>query len=73
MKLAERIRNVRTAYGLSQIEVANRCNMSQCSYSQIERLAGKAQFNTLEKVAEAIGVSTPFLIDLTNPDFKEVK
>lgn len=71
MKLAERIRNIREAKQLSQAEVADKCNISPQAYGQIERQAGNASFNTLSKVALAIGVSLPFLVDISNPNFIE--
>lgn len=71
MKLAERIRNIREAKQLSQAEVADKCDISPQAYGQIERQAGNASFNTLSKVATAIGVSLPFLVDIQNPDFIE--
>lgn len=71
MKLAERIRNIREAKKLSQAEVADKCDISPSAYGQIERQAGNSSFNTLSKVAIALGVSLPFLVDIQNPDFIE--
>lgn len=71
MKLAERIRNIREAYNLSQAEIADKCDISPSAYGQIERQAGNSSFYTLAKVAAAIGVSLPFLIDIGNPNFIE--
>jgi transcriptional regulator with XRE-family HTH domain len=70
MKLAERIRNIREAHLLSQAEVADKCEMSPQAYSKIERLAGNSSFNTLSKIADAIGVSVSFLVDIHNPNFE---
>lgn len=71
MKLAERIRKIREAYQYSQAEIADKCDISPSAYGQIERQAGNSSFNTLSKVAIAIGVSLPFLVDIQNPDFIE--
>lgn len=73
MLLANRIRLIREAYNLTQSEVADKCNISTSAYGQIERKASKCSFETLLKIAKAIGVSLPFLIDLDNESFKEAK
>jgi transcriptional regulator with XRE-family HTH domain len=71
MLLANRIKEIREAYGFTQIEVAAKINISASAYGQIERKAGNSSFNTLEKIAKAIGVSLPFLVDIKNPSFLE--
>lgn len=71
MLLANRIRNIRQAYQYSQAEIAYKCDISPQAYGQIERQAGNASFNTLSKVATAIGVSLPFLVDIDNLHFIE--
>lgn len=71
MILAERIRKIREAYQYSQAEIAYKCDISPQAYGQIERQAGNSSFNTLSKVAIAIGVSLPFLVDIQNPEFIE--
>lgn len=73
MKLAERIRNIREAQGLTQLEVATAIDISPSAYGQIERKAGKCTFETLSKIGSALEVSLPFLIDIENPNFKEQK
>lgn len=66
MILANRIREIRQAYNLTQSEVAHRCGISTSAYGQIERRANKCTFETLNKIANSIGVSLPFLIDIHN-------
>ena len=73
MLLANRIKSIREAYHLTQFEVAVRCQMTTSAYGQIERKASKCTFETLMKVAVAIGVSLPFLVDLESDFFVEVK
>jgi transcriptional regulator with XRE-family HTH domain len=73
MVLANRIRQIRESYHLTQSEVAYRCGISPSAYGQIERKAGKCTFETLSKIAIAIGVSLPFLIDIENHTFVEIK
>lgn len=73
MLLAIRIRKIREAYQLTQEEVAFKCNMSASAYGQIERRAGRSSYDTLSKIAEAIGVSVAFLIDIDNQEFIEQK
>jgi transcriptional regulator with XRE-family HTH domain len=71
MELANRIRNIREAYGYSQAEIACKCDITPQAYGQIERRAGKASFETLQKIANAIGVSIAFLVDISLHQFIE--
>ncbi|MCA6392818.1 MAG: helix-turn-helix transcriptional regulator [Chitinophagaceae bacterium] len=61
MQLANRIRQIRQAYGFSQAEIAHKCEITPSAYGQIERKARNSTFKTLQKIATAIGVSLPFL------------
>lgn len=69
--LATRIRLIREAYNLTQAEIAYRCGISPSAYGQIERKASNSTFETLEKIASAIGVSISFLVDINNPELIE--
>ena len=73
MVLANRIRQIREANNFTQAEVAFKCEISPSAYGQIERKASKCSIETITKVADAIGVSMPFLIDLSSREFIEVK
>ena len=71
MLLANRIKQIREAHSLTQLEVAAKINISASAYGQIERRAGSSSFDTLQKIADAIGVTLPFLVDIKNSCFKE--
>lgn len=71
MLLATRIRLIREAYNLTQAEIAYKCGISPSAYGQIERKASNSTFETLEKIASAIGVSISFLVDINNPELIE--
>lgn len=71
MVLADRIRKIREHYNLSQAEVACRINISPSAYGQIERRAGSSSFDTLSKIAFAINISLPFLVDINKPSYIE--
>lgn len=73
MEYANRIRKIREAYHLKQSEVALKIGMEPSSYGKIERRAGKSSIETLKKVAIAIGVSLPFLIDIENSEVIELR
>ena len=73
MLLANRIRNIREACNLTQSEMASICNISPSAYGQIERKASKCNLETLQKIACALNVSLPFLIDIENCSLQEVK
>lgn len=71
MQLANRIRKIRESLNYSQAEIAYKCGISPSAYGQIERKAGKCTYETLEKIANALGVSVPFLVDINNNNFFE--
>lgn len=73
MQLAERIRRIRENLGLTQIEVAERIDISASAYGQIERKAGSSTYYTLCKIAEALGVSLNFMLDINSVEFIEQK
>lgn len=73
MELSERIRKIRKAYNLTQADVAERMDIASSSYGQIERNALKASCKTLLKVADVIGVSLKFLVDISSDEFHEDK
>lgn len=71
MELANRLRKIREINGFSQAEIAYRCEMTPSAYGQIERKASKSTFETLVKIAEALGVSVSFLVDIRSEEFKQ--
>lgn len=71
MEYAKRIRLIRLNKGYSQEFVADKLGISQAAYSSIERKAGSSTIITLEKVANALEVSLPFLIDVRNKNYDE--
>ena len=73
MELAKRIRLIRKEKGLTQNQVAEAIGVSQPSYSDYETKAGNCTFYTLQKIAKALDVTVPFLVDVKNEVFKEEK
>lgn len=71
MKLPDRIRVIRVLRGYSQEYVADQLNMTQPAYSKIERNAHHATVASLERVAQVLNVSLPFLVDVENPKYEE--
>ncbi len=71
MELAKRIRLIRKEKGLTQNQVAEAIGISQPSYSDYETKAGNCAFYTLQKIAKALDVTVPFLVDVKNEVFKE--
>ncbi len=58
-----RIQELREAQGWSQSELARRCSLSQSAISRLE--SGESQgvdFDTLEKLAKALGCDPGYLI-----------
>jgi transcriptional regulator with XRE-family HTH domain len=71
MQLANRIRKIREAYGMTQADVAYKAEISPQAYGKIERKASKTKFETLLKIANAIGVSINFLVDIESSEFTQ--
>jgi transcriptional regulator with XRE-family HTH domain len=65
-----RIRDLRTEQGLTQVQLAERCGMPQSTISRIESgTTSGVDFNTLDRVAEALGVHPSELIAFTEVTF----
>jgi len=73
MEIANRIRIIHETYGIRQVEVAYKLDITPQAYGKIERSADKAKIETLIKISIAIGVSIFFLIDSNNPNYYEQK
>ena len=73
MILAYRLRKIREAKKLTQEDAAFNCGMSASAYGQIERNAHKSTFETLIKIANALDVSIPFLVDTNKAEYIENK
>lgn len=71
MLLAESIRKIRESNNLTQLEIAERCEMSSSAYGQIERKASQSSYETLKKIADSLGVSILFLLDVESNEYKE--
>ncbi|MEI7978915.1 MAG: helix-turn-helix transcriptional regulator [Bacteroidota bacterium] len=69
MLLAYRLRKIREAKKLTQEDAAFYCGISPSAYGQIERNAHKSTFETLIKIANALDVSIPFLVDVNSQYF----
>jgi len=65
MNIGEKIKKVREAKGLSQKEVALTLSMNPSQYSKIENGKVDPQFSSIEKIANALGVS---IADMLNSD-----
>jgi transcriptional regulator with XRE-family HTH domain len=71
MELARRIKTIRMAKGLTQQDAAEAMGVSQATYSTFERKAGNCSFYTIIRIAEGLGVSIPFLVDVQSDKFIE--
>jgi transcriptional regulator with XRE-family HTH domain len=45
--------------------------MSSSAYGQIERKASQSSYETLKKIADSLGVSILFLLDVESNEYKE--
>jgi len=66
MELGDCIKKIREAKGLSQKEVALSCKMDMGNYSRIENGKTDPSFNTVVKIAKALGVELYELFNINN-------
>jgi transcriptional regulator with XRE-family HTH domain len=66
MLLTTRIKEIRLSKKLTQVDVAERIGVTQPTYSEYEKMANNCAFYTLEKIAKALNVSVPYLVDINN-------
>lgn len=71
MKLGDKIKKTREAKGWSQKELALSLKMDQSQYSKIENNKTDPHLSTIEKIADALGISTEELFS-ADKIFKEV-
>ncbi|MHC5250434.1 helix-turn-helix domain-containing protein [Enterococcus sp. LJL90] len=61
--VASRMKNKRIELGLTQIDIANKSNMSSRYYGMIENGKNSPSIEKLNKIAEALNVSVHFLLN----------
>jgi transcriptional regulator with XRE-family HTH domain len=61
-RLAENIKRLRTAAGISQEELADRCGLHRTYVSGVERGVRNPTVSVLEKLAKGLGVSMAALV-----------
>lgn len=64
MLLAKRIKLIRQCKCISQKSICDYMGIEQSTYSGYETEAGNLQFKTIVAIAEALGCSVPFLVDI---------
>ncbi len=66
MTIGERIRETRKSRGLTQRELGERLGLSYQSIAQWENDLRKPKFETIQKIADALGVSVSYLSGIEN-------
>ncbi len=64
--LLKRIRNLREDHDLKQIDLAKLLKVSQAQYSRIENGENDITLDSLIRLAKFYGVSTDYILGLTN-------
>jgi len=65
-KTAERIRELRTAQGISQTKLAKEIGIASNTISQYEAGTSKTSLEVIVKLAVALGTTTDYLLGLTD-------
>jgi transcriptional regulator with XRE-family HTH domain len=71
MNLAKRIKCIRHAKQFSQLDICDKLEVSQSTYSGYESEAGNLSYNTIHKIAEALGCDVLFLLDVNSDCYDE--
>ena len=62
IKIGGRLKKLRISKGITQREMANKLDLSYSTYSNYENNYREPKFETIEKVAEILGVTVDYLI-----------
>ena len=65
MTIGDRIRALRKEKGLTQKELAQKLGVSASMIGQYETSVRKPKFETVEKIADALGVNTMEIVDMS--------
>ena len=65
-KFSERLRQLRTARDLSQLEFSKQIRLSKSSINMYERGEREPGLETLERIADYFNVSIDYLLERTN-------
>jgi len=60
------LRRIRTDKGLSQEDLANKCNVERSKISRIENASEDFMFSTLLRIADALEVNVKILLESSN-------
>jgi transcriptional regulator with XRE-family HTH domain len=71
VNLAKRIKCIRQSKQLSQLDMCDKLEVSQSTYSGYESEAGNLSFNTINKIALALGCNVNFLLDVKSECYDE--
>ena len=68
IQIGSRIKEIRKSLGISQREIANRLNLPFSTYSNYENNNREPSFDTIKKIADALGVSVAEIMQWTKFD-----
>jgi transcriptional regulator with XRE-family HTH domain len=71
MYIAQNLKNIRKSCGHSQEEMAQKLKLNRSTYSGYESEAGNLSYNTIHKIAEALGCDVLFLLDVNSDCYDE--
>lgn len=63
--LAQHVRAQRAAQGITRLQLAERCGLSNSTLARIETASNPPDLDTLEQVALGLGVEAASLLDTT--------
>ena len=72
MNISEKIKKCRNRLNLSQIELAKLSGVTSPAISQFESGIRKPSFESLPKLADALGVTTDYLVGIKRKNFDDI-
>ena len=72
MSVANRIRNRRAELGITQTELARVAKLTPAAISQFEAGSRKPSFDALSKLANALKVTTDYLLGRKQPSYEDI-
>ena len=72
MNVSEKIKRCRNRLSLSQTELSKLSNLTPPAISQFESGTRKPSFESLAKLADALGVTTDYLVGIKRKNFDDI-
>lgn len=70
MKFQEKLKHFRTEHDLTQLQLAELCNLSRTTITELETGRKKPSLKLLEKISKALNTDVTYWLDTDSDEFK---